>query len=149
MSWMTSWEVIGRFLEVEDCGALSSTALRCWRGFLALMEVPTQRVESRIPQLFATRHPFRCSPERSGCERACDGTTFLGAGDKVGSLERAHVLHEPCERHTVRRGEVAHAASTATEHIERLPPCRVRQRREHGIEIDVTMLNHEVKLLAF
>jgi hypothetical protein len=25
----------------------------------------------------------------------------------------------------------------------------VRQRREHGIEIDVTMLNHEVKLLAF
>ena len=104
-----------------------------------------QSVEPRIPELFIAGQPCGGLTDALGRQHAAHRPALLLAGDQAGLFEHANVLHEPNERHAVRRRQIADAARPACERIKRAAAGRVRERAEHKIQIGIFILNHKVK----
>ena len=104
-----------------------------------------QSVEPRIPESFVPGQPCGGLADALGCQHAAHDPALLLAGDQAGLFEHAHVLHEPDKRHTVRRGQIAHAARSTCKRIKRAAAGRVRERAKHKVQFGIFILNHKVK----
>ena len=104
-----------------------------------------QGVEPRIPELFVPGQPCGGLADALGRQHAAHRPAFLLAGDQSCFFEHANVLHEPCEGHAVRRRQIADAARSACERLERAAAGRVRERAKHKVQFSLFKLNHKVK----
>ena len=77
-------------------------------------------------------------------QRALHDAAFLGALDEARGLEHREVLHEPWQRHVVRRRELADRPAAARELGEHRAARPVGKRREERVELVVGILNHKV-----
>jgi len=108
-----------------------------------LVEITAERVEPLGPELLIARDPGRGHLERRRGEPAADHAAFLAALDQPGVLEHAQVLHEPRQRHVVRRGQLAHRGiAAAAERLKDAAAGAVGERREYAVELLVAILNH-------
>jgi hypothetical protein len=104
-----------------------------------------QGIESCVPERLVTSDPAGRLSQTLRGDDATDDAPLLLADDKARVFEHAQVLHEAGKRHAVRRGQLADAVCAATERNECVASNGVCQRAEHGVQIDVPMLNHRVK----
>ena len=107
-----------------------------------------QSVEPRIPESFVAGQPCGGLADALGRQHAAHDPALLLAGDQSGFFEHANVLHEPNERHAVRRRQIADAARSACERVKRAAAGRVRERAKHKVEFGIFILNHEVKFCS-
>ena len=101
-----------------------------------------QSVEPHIPELFVAGQPCGGLADALGRQHAAHDPALLLAGDQPGLFEHANVLHEPNERHAVRRRQFADATRPACERIKRAAAGRVGESAEHKVEFGIFILNH-------
>ena len=104
-----------------------------------------QSVEPRIPESLVPGQPCGGLADALGRQHAAHDPALLLAGDQSCFFEHVHMLHEPRERHAVRRGQIADAARPACERLQRAAAGRVRERAKHKVQIGIFILNHKVK----
>jgi len=107
-----------------------------------------QCAEARVPQLLISLDPRRRFLEAARADPAVAYAADLLGGDEPRPFQHAHVLLHAGERHVEPVGEVRDRGFRTAELLEHAAPGRVRQRREHGIEVGLRILNHMVQYIS-
>jgi hypothetical protein len=95
-----------------------------------------------LPELPVALDPRRGFAHRRGDERRSADAPLAAHAREPGALEDAHVLRRRGERHVEPRRELADRLVTRGEPAEDLPPHRVREGSEGGVEGGI--VNHVV-----
>jgi hypothetical protein len=111
------------------------------RGFL---EDFGETVERAFPEPARIGEPARSVDQRCAYEGDVVFPALAFARDQAGALEHAHVLGDGGQRHTERRGDLAHARRATREAGQDRPSRGVGKRAERGVEFLRRIVNHMV-----
>jgi hypothetical protein len=107
-----------------------------------------QPIQAGVPEGLVSPQPFVGCAQRCGIQMAhMDAAKHL-ARDEAGAFERLDVLGRRRQRHAQRLGQLANGLLALRQAMEHLPPRRVTQGVEDGIELGFVKFNHVVECMA-
>ena len=109
-----------------------------------MVEKPGKRVEPLLPELARVIEPSGRLFHRLRGQGAAHHPALLFPPDEPGVLEDLQMLRETGQGHGEGARELGDGTAAGGEYLHHLSARRVGERREHGVERLLVILNHKV-----